>query len=110
MSRHGSLCRDIVHKLQRVAGSQKEFSWSRQICLLFGFLSLWGPSLCRDSVLFSIMTMSLQRVPCRTETAEARGQGCDRSLAGAKEFQVATENFSVMTGLTELCRDRAILC
>ena len=76
----------------------------------FGFLWLWGPSLCRDNVLFSIMTMSLQRVPCRIETAEARGQGCDRSLAGAKEFQVATENFSVMTGLTELCRDRAILC
>ena len=76
----------------------------------FCFLSRQGPSLCRDNVLFSVMTMSLQRVPCRTETAEAGGQGCDRSLARAKEFQVATENFSVTTGLTELCCDKEILC
>ena len=33
-----------------------------------------------------------------TETAEAGGQGCDRSLAEAKEFQVVKENFSVTTG------------
>ena len=32
-----------------------------------------------------------------TETTEAGGQGCDRSLAEAKEFQVRTENFSVAT-------------
>ena len=29
------------------------------------FLSRQGPSLCRDSVLFFVMTMFQQRVPCR---------------------------------------------
>ena len=59
-----------------------------------GFLSRQGPFLCPDSVL----TMSRQRVPCRVETAEVRGQGCNMSLAGAKEFQVVTKNFNVTTG------------
>ena len=33
-----------------------------------------------------------------TKTAEVGGQGCDRSLAKAKEFQVVTENCSVAIG------------
>ena len=36
------------------------------------------------------------------EMTEARGQGCDRSLAKVKSFKVATGSF--------LCRDKAILC
>ena len=45
-----------------------------------------------------------------TETAEARGQGCDMSLAKAKEFQIVTENFSVAIGLHGVVSRQGILC
>ena len=56
--RHSSLFRNMVHRLQRVVGSRHSYFSS-------GFLSREGSSLCRDSVLFFIVTMSRQRVPCR---------------------------------------------
>ena len=69
-----------------------------------------GSSLCRDNVLFFVVTMSQQRVPCRTETTKAGGQGCDRSLVEAKEFQVTTGNFSVATGFSRSCVATGFLC
>ena len=65
---------------------------------LTGFLSRQGPSLCRDSVLCSVVTMSLQRVPCHSQGIRGKRSGCDRSLAEDKEFRVMTGNW--------LCRDK----
>ena len=40
----------------------------------------------------------------------ARGQGRDKSLVGAKEFQVATENCSVAIGFHRVVLRYGILC
>ena len=40
----------------------------------------------------------------------ARGQGCDRSLVEAKEFQAATQNFSVTIGFHGVMSRQGILC
>ena len=65
VSRHGSLCRDMVHRMHVVARSRQGFSWSRQSCFSPIFLSEQGSPRCRDIVLFSVVTMSQQRFPYR---------------------------------------------
>ena len=50
VSRHGSLCRDMVLKLQALLGSDMSFLGRDRVIFLLFF--------CRDSVLFYVMTMS----------------------------------------------------
>ena len=63
VSQHGSLCRDIVPRLQESAGSRQGFSWSRQSCFLLYFCCNRGPHGVAIVFWFSVVTMLRQRFP-----------------------------------------------
>ena len=46
--------------------------------------------LCRDSVLFSVMTMSRQRFPYRDQDDHKKRSGLPQSLVKARRFRVST--------------------
>ena len=56
-----ALCRDMVLRLQAVAGSQQGSPW------------------CRDNVLFSVVTMSRYRFPCRDRDGHDKRSELQRS-------------------------------
>ena len=61
VSRHGSLCRDMVHGCRRLLGRDRGFPSRNRVV----FLSRQRPPRCCNNVLFFVVTMSRQRFPCR---------------------------------------------
>ena len=88
MSQHGSLCRDMVLRLQVVAGSRQ------------------GSPQCRNRGPHSVTTMSQQRFSCRDQDSHDKRSGLQQSLVKAKRFRVATRFHGVVSRQGILCRDR----
>ena len=90
VSRHGSLCRDAVPKLQAVARSRQGFPGHDRVVFLSFFCRDKGfpcrdrvvflPFFCRDSVLFYVVTMSQYRFPCRDRDGRGKRSGLRQEL------------------------------
>ena len=90
VSQHGSLCRDMVLRLQVVAGSRQ------------------GSPQCHNRGPHSVTTMSRQRFSCRDRDNHDKRSGLRKSLVKAKIFRVVTGFHGVVSQQGILCRDREL--
>ena len=89
----------MILRLQALLGRNRSFPSRERVFFSPIFLYRQGSPWCHDSVLFSVVTMSRQRFPCRDQDGRGKRSRLRQELSQGQEFYVATKYYYVATEL-----------